>query len=271
MPLFDPGTQGPIEHGTGKPAHTLDVGELDECGGHAGRGDDYHYHIAPKCLIDDLGAKRIEQQRQPIGFANDGFAILALGWFDSANNIESRLDGCRGMKDKDGRYFYNVKVTAKWDILNCYFGQKHRISRDRWTPRRDRTGAEIVGAKASFHIMGYRTEGSGSDLCHVMEGRLVDQRVLNAPGQIRRIAAHEGTIFYCNSGCYAEFYEPEPKPGYRGPILFYDLITEACPTYFNPQRLTLFEPYKGPALRRKSAGGGQREKPPRSDRPPRRN
>ena len=40
VPLFDPSTQGPIDHGTGKPSHTLDAGELDECGGHAGRGDD---------------------------------------------------------------------------------------------------------------------------------------------------------------------------------------------------------------------------------------
>ena len=30
----------------------LDVGELDICGGHAGRGDDYHYPISPKCLIE---------------------------------------------------------------------------------------------------------------------------------------------------------------------------------------------------------------------------
>ena len=88
VPLFDPSTQGPKKGSTGKPSHALDVGELDNCGGHAGRGDDYHYHIAPKCLIEELGEQKIEVEKKPIGFAKDGFPILALGWFKKENNIE---------------------------------------------------------------------------------------------------------------------------------------------------------------------------------------
>ena len=265
VPLFDPGTQGPIDHGTGKPPHTLDKGELDECGGHAGRGDDYHYHIAPKCLIRELGEKRIEQQRKPIGFANDGFPILALGWFDRTRSVEKLLDKCRGIKDANGNYFYNIKATPKWDILNCYMGRIQRISRDRWKARHDRTDAEIVGAKANFHISRYHTLNTGSELCHIMEGTLVDQRVIDGQGDMRRIASQDGAIFYCSPRCYAEFFEPEPRQKYRGPILFYDLVTESCPASFNPDSLALFEPYNGPALKRKRAGGGKkkrRKKPP---------
>ncbi|WP_038019426.1 YHYH protein [Synechococcus sp. PCC 7335] len=31
---------------------TVTQGELDQCGGHAGQGEDYHYHYAPVCLMD---------------------------------------------------------------------------------------------------------------------------------------------------------------------------------------------------------------------------
>lgn len=274
VPLFDPSTQGPIDHGTGKPSHALDEGELDTCGGHAGRGDDYHYHIAPKCLIDDLGSEHVEQRRQPIGFANDGYPILALGWFNPANNVETRLDSCRGMTDATGRYFYNVKSTPKWDILNCYTGEFQHISRDRWEARRDRTGAPIVGAKARLEITDFRTDGTAPDTCYIMEGRLTDERLLEAPGRIRRIASQAGAIFYCNPRCYAEFFEPEPDRQYRGPVLFYDLITEACPAHFDHGRLALFNPYVGPPLPRKQAeAGGNPDQGPRAGqgpRPPRR-
>ncbi len=47
-------------------------GELDEFGGHSGRGDDYHYHAAPFFLHKFVGMKR------PIAFALDGFAIYGL-------------------------------------------------------------------------------------------------------------------------------------------------------------------------------------------------
>lgn len=33
---------------------TTQTGQLDVCGGHAGRGDDYHYHASPTCMIDQM-------------------------------------------------------------------------------------------------------------------------------------------------------------------------------------------------------------------------
>ena len=52
------------------------IGELDEFGGHCGRGDDYHYHAAP------LAIERIVGKGNPIAFALDGFAVYGL--FDPA-------------------------------------------------------------------------------------------------------------------------------------------------------------------------------------------
>jgi phosphatidylethanolamine-binding protein (PEBP) family uncharacterized protein len=51
---------------------TFLAGELDEFGGHCGRADDYHYHIAPTHLQKHVGAG------QPIAYALDGFPIYGL-------------------------------------------------------------------------------------------------------------------------------------------------------------------------------------------------
>lgn len=45
------------------------AGELDDWGGHCGRADDYHYHIAPTHLQTIIGKK------VPIAYALDGFPI----------------------------------------------------------------------------------------------------------------------------------------------------------------------------------------------------
>ncbi len=55
---------------------TLLAGELDEFGGHCGRADDYHYHIAPTHLAKYVG------RGQPVAYALDGFPIY--GYFDPA-------------------------------------------------------------------------------------------------------------------------------------------------------------------------------------------
>ena len=47
------------------------AGELDQWGGHSGRADDYHYHIAPLHLQTVVGAAK------PIAYALDGFACTA--------------------------------------------------------------------------------------------------------------------------------------------------------------------------------------------------
>ncbi|MFT6766239.1 MAG: hypothetical protein ACJA1Y_000267 [Burkholderiaceae bacterium] len=101
------------------------AGELEECGGHAGRGDDYHHHhhFAPLCFIQQLGEVAIEQEKRPIGFAMDGYPIHALSWLYKANTVKNKLDACRGLVNSTGQYVYNVKTTSDWDILNCVSGE----------------------------------------------------------------------------------------------------------------------------------------------------
>lgn len=66
---------------------TFLAGELDEFGGHCGRADDYHYHVAPTHLQKYVGAG------QPIALALDGFPIYGL--FDpSATPNGPHADKC---------------------------------------------------------------------------------------------------------------------------------------------------------------------------------
>lgn len=51
---------------------TIQTGQLDVCGGHAGRGDDYHYHAEPSCMIKQMANAG---DAAIIGWAFDGFPI----------------------------------------------------------------------------------------------------------------------------------------------------------------------------------------------------
>lgn len=102
IPIFNPYTN------TGVDAF-LD-GQLDQWGGHSGRADDYHYHIAPLFLEAKSG--RIT----PIGFALDGYAIF--GSKEPDGSTMATLDANHGHTWKDGRYHYHGTAAAPYMIGN---------------------------------------------------------------------------------------------------------------------------------------------------------
>jgi YHYH protein len=254
VPIFDPSTQGPLDPKTGKRPNTYEARELDACGGHAGRGDDYHYHMAPKCLIEGMGRTAIETEKKPIGYAMDGAPILALGWFDKANDIEAQLDPCRGATDANGSYFYNVKHTPTYDVLNCFSGQvdPRRFARDRWTARKDMTGADMVGIPIAFDIAGYEVRTGGGAACDVMTGTLHDAQILSTDGKVRRISSQKGALFYCDPGCYGQFLEADQVAGAHGRVIYFESPRSDCPAALGLADLKTFDPYEGPAQSRKA-------------------
>jgi arylsulfatase A-like enzyme len=90
---------------------TLAAGELDQWGGHCGRADDYHYHIAPVHL------DRIVGKGKPVGFALDGYPIY--GYADEDGSTPKDLDWLNGHKDEDGDYHYHA--TKTYPYLNGGF------------------------------------------------------------------------------------------------------------------------------------------------------
>ena len=90
---------------------TLLAGELDNFGGHCGRADDYHYHIAPVHLEKQTGAGK------PVGWALDGYPIY--GYQDPAAKDYAPLDALNGHIGPDGLYHYHA--TKQYPYLNGGF------------------------------------------------------------------------------------------------------------------------------------------------------
>ena len=90
---------------------TLLAGELDQWGGHCGRADDYHYHIAPVHLETKVG------KGNPVGYALDGYPIY--GYQDPKADDYAPLDWLNGHKGSDGRYHYHA--TKTYPYLNGGF------------------------------------------------------------------------------------------------------------------------------------------------------
>lgn len=102
IPIFNPYTN------TGVDAF-LD-GQLDQYGGHSGRADDYHYHIAPSVLYNKI------PKTSPVAFALDGFAIY--GNLEPDGSAQKSLDANHGHYGSDGIYHYHSSAAAPYMIGN---------------------------------------------------------------------------------------------------------------------------------------------------------
>lgn len=85
-------------------------GQLDVYGGHSGRADDYHYHIAPTHLYSKTSEKL------PIAYALDGFAVFGAKEPDGSNM--SALDANHGHFGTNGVYHYHASTSAPYMIGN---------------------------------------------------------------------------------------------------------------------------------------------------------
>lgn len=96
------------------------IGELDQWGGHCGRGDDYHYHAAPLHLSAISGLKAI-------AFALDGFAVYGAKEPDGTS-MQS-LDSNHGHEWK-GNYHYHGTTNYPY-VIGAMRG---KVSLDPATP-----------------------------------------------------------------------------------------------------------------------------------------
>ena len=90
IPIFNPqNNRGEISY---------EIGELDEWGGHCGRADDYHYHIAPLHLQAQAG------KGMPVAYALDGFPVYGLTEQDGSP--VGKLDECHGHEAPGGYHYH---------------------------------------------------------------------------------------------------------------------------------------------------------------------
>jgi len=104
VPIFNPHTNTGVD--------ALEDGQLDIYGGHSGRADDYHYHIAP-LQLHTLGQTALTN---PIAFALDGFAVY--GALEPDGSLMKSLDNNHGHLGSDGVYHYHGTVTKPYMIGN---------------------------------------------------------------------------------------------------------------------------------------------------------
>merc|ERR1719228_111880 len=57
-------------------AVVLEGDTFDSCSGHASQSGDYHYHVTPSCLLDQMGDySNVTEHSPQIGWAFDGFPV----------------------------------------------------------------------------------------------------------------------------------------------------------------------------------------------------
>jgi hypothetical protein len=142
VPIYDYTSQG-----TGDPtvydpaADTVATGELDLCNGHAGRGDDYHYHASPTCMIAAManaGPSAI------LGWAFDGYPIY--GATNPDGSAVGTLDVCNGKPDSTFGYRYHTSDTHPY-ILQCLVGTFDTAMAPRVPPLGGMGGGRPTGEK----------------------------------------------------------------------------------------------------------------------------
>ncbi|MFZ4765485.1 MAG: YHYH protein [Roseimicrobium sp.] len=106
IPIFNPqNNRGEVSY---------EIGELDQWGGHCGRADDYHYHIAPLHLQSVVG------KNMPIAYALDGYPIYGLTEPDGAP--VGQLDECHGHEDTKYGYHYHASTKRPY-VQSAFHGE----------------------------------------------------------------------------------------------------------------------------------------------------
>jgi hypothetical protein len=120
VPIYDYTSQGDNDLATYNPAVDTKLnGELDQCNGHAGRGDDYHYHASPICMIAAMA------NRGPaaiIGWGFDGYPLYGNTNPDGSAIAAGDLDVCNATPDPTFGYRYHTSDTHPY-IMQCLVGK----------------------------------------------------------------------------------------------------------------------------------------------------
>ena len=174
---------------------TLLAGELDKWGGHCGRGDDYHYHVAPIHLEDRIG------RGKPIAYALDGYPIY--GYFEPDGSLAKGLDWLNGHKDSFGNYHYHA--TKDYPYINGGFYGKV-VEKDGQVdpqPRAQAVRPSLPGLKGA-RITGFESADS--------KNFKVSYEVFGKKKEVNYQIGEEGAVtfnFVDSAGTKTETYEPK--------------------------------------------------------------
>lgn len=156
IPIFNPqNNRGEISY---------EIGELDQWGGHCGRADDYHYHIAP------LHLQSVAGKGMPIAFALDGYPIYGLSEPDGSPL--RALDECHG--HEDSRLGYHYHASTKRPYLQSAFHGEVVEAEEQVNPQpHAQPVREALPSLRGAKITGFKTSADGSTrfLSYTVNGR----------------------------------------------------------------------------------------------------
>ncbi|MCH0566273.1 YHYH protein [Streptomyces sp. MUM 136J] len=173
------------------------AGELDKWGGHAGRGDDYHYHIAPLHLQDSVG------KELPIAYALDGYPVY--GETEPDGSTVTGLDRFNGHESPDGTYHYHG--TRTYPYINGGLRGVVSVVDDQVDPQPVTTpfrpaqtplaGATITGFKSATsgsYRLEYSLDGATGEVAYTVTSSSVHFTFTDPQGTVTtETYAREGT------------------------------------------------------------------------------
>ncbi len=184
VPIFNPQNN--------RGAVSAEIGELDRWGGHCGRADDYHYHVAPLHLEATTGVGR------PIAFALDGYPILGLTEPDGS--APQTLDAWRGHETPGLGYHYHASETYPFLMAGFRGVVVEREEQVDPQPRAQGVrealtqlrGARITGfeemASRSAYVLRYEVRGIPGSVSYQREGEGVWRFRFQEPaGEVREV------------------------------------------------------------------------------------
>ena len=164
------------------------VGELDDWGGHCGRADDYHYHVAPLHLQNIVGKKA------PIAYALDGFPIY--GETEINGKAVTGLDSFNGHFDTKKNYHYHGTKTYPY-INGGFKGEVKEIEgqvnpqaetkafRPPGEPLRGATITDLMRTGSDNYDLTYSLNGANYHMKYTATLTNVDIQFIDANGSIR--------------------------------------------------------------------------------------
>jgi phosphatidylethanolamine-binding protein (PEBP) family uncharacterized protein len=186
----------------------LAIGELDDYGGHCGRADDYHYHVAPVHLEKVVG------KGKPVAYALDGYPIY--GYTEPDGSPVKGLDSLGGHEDADGHYHYHA--TKAYPYLNGGFRGEVTEREGQVDPQPRAQGVrEALQPLRGATIVGFESTGAAS--------RKLTYEVSGRKGTVEYTVKDGGAATFTftdpQGRSTTETYEPRQRgpggPGGRGP------------------------------------------------------
>lgn len=139
------------------------AGELDDWGGHCGRGDDYHYHVAP------LHLEKVVGPGVPIAYALDGYPIY--GATEPNGSAMRALDTATHGHVWRGSFHYHGTSTYPYTI--AAMRGKVTVNDDMISPQPvTRPVRPPMDPLPGAHITGFTRRGSSHfRLTYVLDGK----------------------------------------------------------------------------------------------------